>query len=538
MAAAKAQLPLGAQGWLVGGSYEGDRAHDIRHGAGTYSYSNPHFAYTGEWVNGKKHGHGRLTVGCSVYEGSFVDGEIEGTGVQRWADGSSYNGEWRQGEREGYGVFSGADGSTYEGTWKRNVRVGTDDCKLTSAAGDVFSGGFVANKQHGTGVEKFANGDVFTGGWLKGVKSGSGALTCANGDSYSGGMKNGRRHGVGKGFVQQTGVTSSGAWAQDSFKGAPLAAQLFAHPPEPDKVDKVEPPAEGEEAAPAAKADAASAAEGEAAEPAPPALDAFYPEAITLTAGESLPTIVLKAVLEKAVATPAVVEEEVDAKKAKKKPAKKGSAKDATEEPAAAPPEPGKNALVAEGESGRLATLFLLAPEPESEPEPEPELDEEGNPIEKPASEGAEAVEGEAAAPAEEAAAAAPAADAAAAAAAAAEGAEGEAVAAGAEAAAELSPEPELELEPEPVLLGFAAAEGEEEGASLLSVRSEDGIAVFSSDRMAIPLDAPPGEYRLVVEAAGLQLFAPIAVTVLAPPDPDAEPEPEPVDPKKGKGKK
>ena len=52
-------------------------------------YPNAFFQYEGNWVNGKKHGHGVFTMGDgSSYEGSFVDGEMTGDGVRRWADGS------------------------------------------------------------------------------------------------------------------------------------------------------------------------------------------------------------------------------------------------------------------------------------------------------------------------------------------------------------------------------------------------------------------------------------------------------------------
>ena len=75
------------------GVYQGDIHNNVRHGVGTYAYSNG-FRYEGEWVNGKKHGHGRMWLGedgpeSIYYEGAFVNGEIEGHGLKSWGSGGA-----------------------------------------------------------------------------------------------------------------------------------------------------------------------------------------------------------------------------------------------------------------------------------------------------------------------------------------------------------------------------------------------------------------------------------------------------------------
>merc|ERR1719356_2169967 len=88
-----------------GGRYEGEVsvATGRREGHGAYFYPNPYFtSYEGDWLDGKKHGRGRLSFedgGC--YEGAFVDGEIVGEGEQRWANGNSYKGQFLNGCRHG-----------------------------------------------------------------------------------------------------------------------------------------------------------------------------------------------------------------------------------------------------------------------------------------------------------------------------------------------------------------------------------------------------------------------------------------------------
>ena len=112
--------------------YTGDKLPQtsIPHGTGTYVYRNKYFTYSGEWVNGVKHGHGTLTMGDgSTYEGDFVDGEITGQGLRTWPDGRSYAGQFNRGEFCGQGIYRGGPGGeTYEGEFLDNKRHG--DCLL------------------------------------------------------------------------------------------------------------------------------------------------------------------------------------------------------------------------------------------------------------------------------------------------------------------------------------------------------------------------------------------------------------------------
>ena len=82
--------------------YEGRVDNLLRNGYGKGTFRNTFFAYEGEWLDGKMHGSGRLTLGDSgAYEGEFRSGEITGTGLRRWPDGSTYSGEFLDGERHG-----------------------------------------------------------------------------------------------------------------------------------------------------------------------------------------------------------------------------------------------------------------------------------------------------------------------------------------------------------------------------------------------------------------------------------------------------
>ena len=51
--------------------------------------------YTGQWLNGKPDGHGKLVEpNGETYEGQFVDGYVQGFGKFNFADGAIYEGEW------------------------------------------------------------------------------------------------------------------------------------------------------------------------------------------------------------------------------------------------------------------------------------------------------------------------------------------------------------------------------------------------------------------------------------------------------------
>ena len=79
----------------------------LRHGTGTYRYSNPFFTYEGDWVDGQKHGQGLLKFSDGGYvRGRFERGQIEGPGERKWADGSLYVGNFHRGEFNGEGLLT------------------------------------------------------------------------------------------------------------------------------------------------------------------------------------------------------------------------------------------------------------------------------------------------------------------------------------------------------------------------------------------------------------------------------------------------
>lgn len=77
-------------------------------------------------------GTGKLVfVDGSYYEGTFVNGEIDGFGTRFFAaTGCKYQGQFEKGELQGKGRMTWPDGSIYEGQWVKNRRQGWYDFSL------------------------------------------------------------------------------------------------------------------------------------------------------------------------------------------------------------------------------------------------------------------------------------------------------------------------------------------------------------------------------------------------------------------------
>ena len=118
-------------------------------GVGTY-WGTDGSLYTGNWVQGIKHGLGRRCyANGDSYEGFWSRGAAEGPGKYTWANGNEYFGEWHKGSMHGWGTFSWAGGDSFEGQWE---------------------GGY----EHGEGTFTWADGSRYEGTWSLGLKDGKG----------------------------------------------------------------------------------------------------------------------------------------------------------------------------------------------------------------------------------------------------------------------------------------------------------------------------------------------------------------------------
>lgn len=216
----------------VGSRYEGavSVATGRREGHGKYMYPNSFFTYEGEWLNGKKHGRGRLSLGQDgdYYEGDFELGEILGQGSQYWRDGTVYTGQFVSGERHGQGGIERPDGSMYSGAWARNKYSGQGELLLPG--GDTYTGQFKAHKYHGQGVFTQPSADRrYDGCFEAGLFEGEGELKERGGAFvYTGQFQADSMAGEGKGTDTASGIAYSGAWKANQPTSRSVAWDMAA----------------------------------------------------------------------------------------------------------------------------------------------------------------------------------------------------------------------------------------------------------------------------------------------------------------------
>jgi len=217
----------------VGSRYEGSVSISTgrREGKGMYVYPNSFFTYEGDWLDGKKHGRGRLSFGDGgYYEGDFVQGEIVGQGSQTWKDDTVYTGQFVAGERHGFGRISLGDGSSYDGAWEWNKYSGQGE--LTTANGDCYIGAFKGHKYHGKGVLTQPSTDRrYEGQFEAGLFKGEGELK-EGGDAfvYVGQFEANKMCGQGKGIDTPSGIAYVGTWDANEPTGRSEAWDLATVP--------------------------------------------------------------------------------------------------------------------------------------------------------------------------------------------------------------------------------------------------------------------------------------------------------------------
>lgn len=160
---------------------------------------------------GKKNGPGKYTwyLGGTVYQGAFVDDQMEGAGELTWASRETFKGEFKNGhfqkgtltydsgkniqytgefndhnQRHGKGKMVYDQKNSFDGTWEQDKRAdGTFTGKNFTYTGTydgneqrlkglydwgngaTYDGEFQANNRHGTGKMTYQDKSVYTGLW-------------------------------------------------------------------------------------------------------------------------------------------------------------------------------------------------------------------------------------------------------------------------------------------------------------------------------------------------------------------------------------
>lgn len=174
--------------------------------------------YTGEVVDGRPDGRGKLVGDTWTYTGDFVNGRMDGWGTLNRGDGSTVQGTWDEGvqygmvdvnsrtgryvgealavEPHGKGAtFDADDTRTYRGEWRNGLYHGEGELVLPD--GTVHRGRFFKGLAHGPGTTTLPSGEVLTGGYVKGKVQGPGRRSYADGRIYEGELKDNKPHGQG-----------------------------------------------------------------------------------------------------------------------------------------------------------------------------------------------------------------------------------------------------------------------------------------------------------------------------------------------------
>ena len=200
------------------------------------------WVYDGSWVDGHMQGPGKfsfdsgeirdgvfdmddmvsgkiyLTDG-SIYEGETRDGIIYGKGTLTRKDGTVYEGEFKDGKFNVRVKIFYTDGSVYEGEFANNQMNGRGT--LLWVSGASYTGDFVNDKYHGKGVFTWADGSKYAGDFTDDQITGEGSFYDTAGQKiYSGGVKNAAFHGKGTEFsILDGSVIRKGTYKEGNFIG-------------------------------------------------------------------------------------------------------------------------------------------------------------------------------------------------------------------------------------------------------------------------------------------------------------------------------
>lgn len=132
------------------------------HGKGTLLDHNDGSKYSGDWQNGRMHGHGTISSpGKFTFVGEWKDGRYHGKGTLTVADGRAFKGHWEDGHLEGWGIYTDAAGNTiYNGQWHKGQKHGKG---WICDKGLIYEGEFADNKFSGMGVLTYEGGERFEG---------------------------------------------------------------------------------------------------------------------------------------------------------------------------------------------------------------------------------------------------------------------------------------------------------------------------------------------------------------------------------------
>lgn len=147
-------------------------------------YDNVTFDQTASWTagadaEGRVHGEGTMRyfkegVLYCTFQGTFVNGVIQGKGSMTWTKGIFYEGQFLNGEFHGKGYYKVTNGIIYEGDFTNSKFNGKGSLRWPN--GNVYEGDIVNGKLMGKGVLRYKEGFRYEGDFLNNKIQGYGTL--------------------------------------------------------------------------------------------------------------------------------------------------------------------------------------------------------------------------------------------------------------------------------------------------------------------------------------------------------------------------
>lgn len=182
-------------------TYSGETLNGKKHGQGTEYRDNGTTQYIGQFEKGERHGYGKIFDKDNRlwYEGELDFGKSSGNGTQYFPNSNiCYQGQWREGQMWGKGKKYDEQGNVrFIGTFTNGKHFEGDYFNTDGLL--VYSGSMNNSNRDGFGISYFSNGNIeYKGGWNDGKYCTHGELYNKNGTIiYEGGFSYGSYNGIG-----------------------------------------------------------------------------------------------------------------------------------------------------------------------------------------------------------------------------------------------------------------------------------------------------------------------------------------------------
>ena len=143
----------------------------IKDGASLIAIQTLPHVFTGNFINGKIKGKGKMTYpNGDILEGDWDEFKFTGSGKLFLANGSTYEGEWKNGKKHGKGVLFVKDKKVMEGEFVEDLFNGMANVRL--ADDGIYEGEMKLSKPDGKGKISYPNGDFIEGDFVAGLCTG------------------------------------------------------------------------------------------------------------------------------------------------------------------------------------------------------------------------------------------------------------------------------------------------------------------------------------------------------------------------------